>query len=400
MSKSSQKVLWLTVEPPGRQQGGGAIREFHLLRAMARRATTVLVMRGALQEEVLLPELAAVVELDVTQVQAPASKTLRRARDLSWALRKLPAEAQENEQMRLAIAASELPLHEFDHVLVEHIGLAPLLPEGRQNHWILNLQQLGSRRARQALGLARTRRQRWAVGQELKKAVALEQWAMGAYDLCCVPSDEDAAELGPGAVVVPNGVDVQAWKPTPIPAEPRVILTGTLNTAANLDGAQWLAHEVMPLVRRLVPDVTLDIVGRNPVPDFEALGREPGITLHVDVPDVAVHLKGARVATVPLRIGSGTRIKALEAMASGRPVVGTTIGLEGLHLNAGVEARVADDADGFADGIVRLLKDDEAATAMAEAARRHVEAEFDWDVIAGRFADRVLSEATGPYRAG
>lgn len=391
MSKRSQKVLWLTVEPPGRQQGGGSIREFHLLKAIGRRATTVLVMAGALQDEALLPDLAAVVELDVAQVGAPASKTARRARDLTWAMRRLPSEAQEQAGMRQAISMARLPFHEFDHVLVEHTGLATLLPASRQNRWILNIQQLGSRRAAQALALARSRRQRWAVNQELKKAAGLEQWAMAAYDMCCVPSEEDAATLGPGALVVPNGVDVHTLTPTPLPAEPRVIMTGTLNTAANVDGAQWLVHEVLPLVRRLVPDVTLDVVGRRAVDEVLVLGNQPGVTIHSDVPDIGEHLALARVATVPLRIGSGTRIKALEAMAAGRPVVGTTVGLEGLGLEDGVQARIADDAASFADALVRMLKDDEAAMAVMLTARQHVVDKFDWSVIGERFADAILS---------
>src|SRR5205823_15052400 len=97
-----------------------------------------------------------------------------------------------------------------------------------------------------------------------------------------------------------------------------------------IDGAVWFCTGVLPQVRSAVPTASVALVGRSPAPEVEALGALDGVEVHADVPSVVPYLRAARVAIVPLRIGTGTRLKAREAMAAGRPVVGTTVGLEGL----------------------------------------------------------------------
>src|SRR5207302_4004164 len=149
------------------------------------------------------------------------------------------------------------------------------------------------------------------------------------------------------------------FQPAPLADAPTLVFTGTLSWGPNIDGLTWFCTDVLPLVRARVPDVRLDIVGREPLPEVEALARLAGVSVHADVPSVVPWLEQARVAVVPLRIGSGTRIKALEAMAAGRPVVGTSVGLEGLDIEDGVHALVADEPPTLADAVVRVLTDDE-----------------------------------------
>jgi glycosyltransferase involved in cell wall biosynthesis len=114
------------------------------------------------------------------------------------------------------------------------------------------------------------------------------------------------------------------------------------------------------------------------------------------VPSTLPFLHDARVALVPLRIGSGSRLKALEAMAAGRPVVGTTIGLGGLAYQAGTHALVADDPAGLAEATVRLLRDDALAERLAAAARTLVEDRYRWDRIGEDFADLVVGRTVAP----
>ena len=108
-----------------------------------------------------------------------------------------------------------------------------------------------------------------------------------------------------------------------------VVFTGTLSWYPNIEGLEWFCTEVFPSVRAALPDARIHIVGREPLPAVHGLAEAPGVCLHADVPSVVPFLERARLAVVPVRIGSGTRLKALEAMASGRPVVGTAIGLAG-----------------------------------------------------------------------
>jgi glycosyltransferase involved in cell wall biosynthesis len=255
----------------------------------------------------------------------------------------------------------------------------------------LGFQNLPSVRAEHSMPLVPGRRHRWLLERERRKAVRAEQAAAAAADLVVAVTDEDADALG-GAVVVPNGVDTAHYAPTPIPAAPRLLVTGTLNYLANVEGLTWFCDEVLPRVRRAVPDAVLDIVGRDAVDQVLALQQRPGIALHRDVPDVAPYLAKTRVAIVPVRIGTGTRLKALQAMAAGRPLVGTPIGVQGLGAVDGVHAHMTDDPERMAAAIVQLLRDDVAARQLAAAGRELVETRFDWRAIGRDFARHVVGQ--------
>jgi glycosyltransferase involved in cell wall biosynthesis len=141
-------------------------------------------------------------------------------------------------------------------------------------------------------------------------------------------------------------------------------------------------------VRAAIPDATLEVVGRGPVPEVLGLHRpEVGVTVHPDVADVRTHVHRARVAAVPIRFGTGTRLKVLEAFASGRPVVTTTVGVAGV----GGHAMVRDDPAGFAEALMKLLTDDALASSLATAGRAHVESRFAWPAIGERFADDLAA---------
>jgi glycosyltransferase involved in cell wall biosynthesis len=148
---------------------------------------------------------------------------------------------------------------------------------------------------------------------------------------------------------------------------------------------------VLPLVRSEVPGARLDLVGMRPGPEVRALAANDGVDLHADVPDVMPYLQRARVAVVPLRVGSGTRLKALEAMAAGRPVVGTTIGLSGLGLVPGRHALFADDPVAVARAVVSVLQDDGLAAGLAAAGRTFVEERYGWDRIGELFVRSLLT---------
>ena len=226
--------------------------------------------------------------------------------------------------------------------------------------------------------------------REVRNARRFEAWACQAFDVTFVTSPEDAAVL-PRAVLVPNGVDLALFRPSPLPDAARLIFTGTLDYPPNVDGVSWFCREVLPRIARECPEVQLDIVGRSPEAEVRRLADGRQVRLHADVPAVLPLLQSARVAVVPLRIGSGTRLKALEAMATCRPVIGTTIGLEGLGVRHGREALVVDDAAAMATAIVGLLHDGAQAQALALSARALVEERFGWDRIGRDFTSALLA---------
>jgi len=239
-------------------------------------------------------------------------------------------------------------------------------------------------------------------------AAKFERDAVADFDATVVCTAADAAALAsgrhddtaPSPLVVPNGVDTGRFQPTPVPAAPRVVFTGALDTTPNADGALWFCQSVLPLVRAEFPGVQVDLVGARPGTDVLALGALPGVSVHPDVPTVEPFLAAGRVAVVPLRIGSGSRLKALEALAAGRPVVGTSIGLEGLDLRPGHEVLVADQPADFAAAVVRLLGDDALAARLALAGRSVACARFDWTPIATAFAQSVIDVVQGDGGGG
>jgi glycosyltransferase involved in cell wall biosynthesis len=260
--------------------------------------------------------------------------------------------------------------------------------------------------ARQELAIAPGSRQRLYRTLDLRKAERLERRALHGFDHVIVCSPEDAAAFGgPTAKldrsrigVVPNGVDLTAFTPVPLPLEPRVLFPATLGYAPNVDGALWFCAEIWPLIRAALPTATLELVGREPVPEVLALRQLDGVSVHPDVPSMRPYYDGARAVVVPLRSGTGTRLKALEAMAAGRPVTGTTIGLEGIGVRDREQVLIADDPAGFASAVLRLLSDDALAQRVARAGRTHVEQRFGWERIGRDYVeliDRVIGSASG-----
>lgn len=394
------RLLWITPEPPDRDRTGGGIRQSYLLSAVARTMDVeVLLIGGRLGDE-CRQVVRDVEELPEPEVHKPP-EWIPGALRVMW----------ENEVLRMPSAVSDTRSHrrilrarlqarggKYDLVHFEHDRLAPLADEMPAPARTITLHNLRSEQARHLVENATSGPRRWLGRRTGSVARAFERNVVRAFDRVFVTSPDDAAVLGPRSIVVPNGVDVQRLRPAPLPTAPTIVFTGKLDWQPNVMGLQWFCHEVLPRVLTEVPEAQFDVVGFNPVADVLALKR-PGVEIHPNVPSIVPFLHGARLAVVPLHVGSGTRLKALEAMAAGRPVVGTTVGLAGLGLRPGVQAEVVDDPGQMAVAVVRLLRDDSAACAMTAAARRHVEAHFDWRAISDAFARTMLELANGSAAA-
>lgn len=188
----------------------------------------------------------------------------------------------------------------------------------------------------------------------------------------------------PLTTVVPNGVDVKrfAFRPRCEPGRPPIVtFIGMLTYAPNADAAAYLVNEIGPPLRELVPEVEIRIVGRYPTAEVMALGDQPGVTVIPDVPNSVPYFHESDVMAVPLRAGSGTRLKILEALAAGRPVVTTSMGCEGLDVASGEHLIMADDPHEFAHRTAELLRDPGSAAAMVQAGRHLVEERYDWRQI-------------------
>src|SRR5688572_6465273 len=198
-----------------------------------------------------------------------------------------------------------------------------------------------------------------------------------------------------GVSDVPTGVDTEYFRPDRrAPLEPRnLVFTGAMDWLPNEDGISWFVYEVLPLIHERMPDVTLTIVGRNPPPLIRELAaRDQRLRVTGSVPDVRPFMESGAVFVVPLRVGGGTRLKIYEALAMERALVSTTIGAEGLPLEDGVHAVIADGAAQFAAAVLRLLSDPQRAAALARTGASYVRSNFGWDRAAERFVELLSGD--------
>jgi len=216
--------------------------------------------------------------------------------------------------------------------------------------------------------------------------------------LCCSTEDRDRLlELAPQQAaqgdpdpfrVIPNGVDLESFdgvEPADFPGTPMVFV-GSMDWAPNSDGVVWFAREILPLIRQQIPDATFFAVGRNPPANVQELASIEGVSVSGAVPDVRPYVLGARVCPVPLRSGSGTRLKILEAFAARRPVVSTRIGAEGIAVTDEENLLLADDPEAFAAAVIRVVKDAELSGRLGEAGRALAEERYSWRAIGEQVA--------------
>ena len=227
-------------------------------------------------------------------------------------------------------------------------------------------------------------------GRNWPKIMREEISTWRSFDGVAFCSDADQARaraVVPGlrSEVVPNAVDVEAFRPEPgrQDAAPNVVFFGAINYFPNIDGVLHLLREIWPRIAAGHPTVRLKIIGQHPTPEILAF-RGPRVEVLGQVDDLRAHLGDAWVSVAPLRIGGGTRFKILEAFAMERAVVSTTIGAEGIAAAAGRELLLEDDPERFADAVLRLLRDRPLAERLGRAGRALVAERYSWDSSARR----------------
>jgi glycosyltransferase involved in cell wall biosynthesis len=246
---------------------------------------------------------------------------------------------------------------------------------------------------------------RWFIGKQWRKFERFERRALAEADCTIAVSDVDAElfrkDFGLQQVdVVENGVDTDYFRPAGGRRTPgRLLFLGSLDWRPNLDGVGRLLDEVFPAVRAAEPHATLDLVGRNPPAWlWRRVAECSGVTLYGDVPDVRPFLARCALMVVPLRIGGGSRLKILEALAAGVPVVSTRIGAEGLCLEAGRDLTVSRDTEGLASAVIAGLRSPERLASQAKSGRERVLARYDWGTIAAEM-ERVWYDCVRGRRA-
>lgn len=384
-------VLLITYGLPLPMYGGSGARDFNTLQCLAREHTVILFCHAwAPDYERHFAQLrnycetveAVPVRRSPWRKSAAIARGLRAGRPLAL----FPYYFEEMAaKIRRLFATREIGL-----VQIEQSFLAPyidVLPSPRQCHTVLSFHNIASNQYRSMM--------RMDFGPFQKalyygKALSMSRWEAGyaaRFDRCIVVSsrERDLLRLVNPELpvsVVPNGVDARCFRPLPEPpAGNTVIFVGNMAYAPNVDAARYFCYSILPLLRKMVPEVKLLIAGFQPPGDVLKLGDLPGVQITGTVPDLIPYYRRSSVAVAPLRAGGGTRVKILEAMAVGRPVVSTSVGCEGLEVTDGEHIRIADTPQAFANGVSDVLRNRSLAVRLSENARRLVESSYDWPVV-------------------
>lgn len=407
---STGRVLFLMPQMPWPATQGTALRNFHLMMAIADAGLVVDLIAFGDPLLSVATEIAAVcsrIEVVPVPIRSLGSRLrtfLAGEPDLAWRLASPEFSARLDGMLRTG---------KYDIVQIEGFEMAGyLLGPGalRREAWDRAPWTLAGHRAPRIVlddhnaeyqlqaSASRVDSKRpgrwpralysWVQASRIRRREALYA---SAADACIAVSGEDAGllrEIAPGVAVdvVANGIDVPSYRTSASPTfPPSIFFAGKLDYRPNVDACEWLVRSVLPIVRASVPDVRVVLAGRDPSPSVQALAAaDVEVTGYLADAEMRARLAGATVAVVPIRMGSGTRFKVLEAMAAGVPVVATPLGAAGSGIVDGVHGLLSEAASDLASSLVRLLRDASLGQALATRARWLAEARHDWSAITPR----------------
>jgi len=396
--QGSRSARFLTHSVPSPGISGDRIRVFHLIKALKARGWTVRLwsLVGPHEPAGSADAVNAIADEVVLVPRGVSDRTrrLRLARDII-ARRALQAHWFWSPATARAAAAWLADLN-GDALFVEQLYMYPFVPRHLRSRAVLDTQNHETARIRaMAIGEGSLGR-RTVARLQVGPVEAYERAALSSvgYVLAVSAAEFEAFErVAPGRVrLVPNGVDARAVSPVSGPPRSEELLfLGSLGYGANVDAVRHFAVDIAPHLVGF--GSTLTVVGSHPtsaVADAAAAAAIPVIVAGY-APDLRPYFARCRAMVVPLRHGGGTRLKILEAMAWGIPVVTTSIGGEGLGLRDGHDALIADDPAAFAAAVRRVTTDDDLWRELSAAGRTLVVERYDWQDIAKGF-EKVMCE--------
>lgn len=380
------RILLMTLVVPNPPDSGPKIKTHYLLRYLAQQHEVTLVSFVRSDAEIAAAKVLEGLCKAVYTVPIHRS----RFNDLRFLLASFASDRpflmlrDENREMR-RVLADLISHNSFDIVHADQLNMAPFglatgLPLVLDEHnavWTI-FQRL----AQQERGLKRLllewewRRLRAYEGRICRRSAAV----------MAVSSEDRAALLAAGArepiATIPIAVDIAGMTPVKRAADAQAILSmATMYWPPNIDGVLWFAREVLPLIHTQLPQAPFVVVGARPPAAVQALAADPTVAVTGYVEDPMPYLEQSALMVVPLRAGGGMRVKILEALARGIPVVSTTIGAEGIDVTDGEHLLIADDPASFAAAVLRLLRDRAFADQLAQAGRAHALRRYDWRAV-------------------
>ncbi|MFC7157378.1 glycosyltransferase family 4 protein [Halomarina halobia] len=396
------RVLLLARELPHPPNAGDRIVTYGFVRALAARGHDVHVLAYRRDDDEpsasALREYCASVRR-VPSADSPLPPTARKA--LNYARGRSDVMAMFDSWAFRVVAAHRVREVDPDVVLAQHPYIGQVVRDDRVARAIDEagarvvtnahvVEYAAHRRYRECTDDPRTRAE---LALEIPLLRASERAVYDASDRTLVLGERDRERLdGVGDVRVQRvALDADDYRPAdPADAVPdRLLFFGSYNWFPNRDGIAWFVEDILPTVRRARPDVELLVAGRGAPESVRALGDRPNVRFAGEVGDLAPLVRSASAVVAPLRVGGGVRIKVLESMAWGAPVVTTPSGFEGVQATPGDDLLVPDSTGGFADATVRVLEDDRLRERIARNARETVRERYSTDAVADRLEENL-----------
>ena len=400
------RILWVKAGGLVPLDSGGRIRSYNILRQLARDHRVTYFGFHAEQVNAAHAELKEIFERVVCcPLKLPAAKSfaelIQYGKELfsrePYAISKYCQPWVGHELRKLVQTES------YDVIVCDFLVAAGVIPWDLPCPKVLFTHNVEALIWKRHYEVARNPLWKLLSWREWKNMARAEQRYLRQADhvLAVSQTDRDffAQELPPGRLtVIPTGVDIEYFRPVAGEEEPNsLVFTGSMDWMPNEDGMFYFAEGILPRICEVLPTARLSVVGRKPSPRLKALAAADPHHLHLTgwVDDIRPYLAQSAVCIVPLRIGSGTRLKIFEAMGMGKAIVSTTIGAEGLPVRHGAELLLADSPEDFAQSIVTLLGDAAARRRLGSAARELVETKYSWGSVAREFASALENVVSG-----
>lgn len=380
------RVLVLDEEVPWPPNTGKRIRTWNLLRRVSSRHDLHLLTYGPASEEVQAKLAEQSFTATILDPLPPSRGPMFWARLLANTVSRYPYSVTKHFTARMQDEVTRLcGSNKFDLLHIEWMPYAryqsPGVPRFIVAHNVES--DIWRRRAERDGGLIGS----WFFGLQAKRMRAFEEAAAKGSSISAV-SELDADTFrsfgARNVTVVPNGVDLDYFQPRPeIPPNDSLLFIGSLDWYANEDAVSDFALRVFPLIRKRNPTITFQVVGRKPSDRLiTALKNLDGVQMVGEVSDVRPYMARARAVVVPLRIGGGTRIKILEALAMAKTVISTSVGAEGLALTNGHDCLIANTPEEFTARVDSLFANSDLQKQLGGNGRALVEQLYGWDAAA------------------
>ena len=390
-------ILWLKTELLHPVDKGGKIRTYQMLKELKRdHHITYLTLddgtagSGAREKATeYCHDLISITHTTAAKFSAAFYSELA-----SNLLSPLPYAIKKYESTQMRDCVSQLVSERnFDVVVCDFLAPAVNLPDGFAFPTVLFEHNVEAMIWRRHFEVQINPVKRKYLRGQWRKMDAFERRMCRQFDTVIAVSAEDRMmieqEYGATSVYdVPTGVDTEFFRPGgKVLSKPgNLVFTGSMDWLPNEDAIRYFTEQILPLIKREVPEVTLTVVGRNPSPSLLELSKQDNsIIVTGRVGDVRPYIEGGSAYIVPLRIGGGTRLKIYEAMAMEKAVISTSVGAEGLPVRNGEELLLADSPVEFARLAVKVLKDKALAAGLGQRAAKTVRESFGWGRVAAEF---------------